>query len=210
MQMQEMRSRSLKQLSHGELRRAWTAMALAQRPDILLLDEPTAFLDLAHQFELLDLLSELKSHGVTVVVSMHDLWMTAIYCERVIAMRDGRIIGNGPAEEVLTVDLIRDVFGVEVALSELPMAAGKRGALPYARRRAPDAAAARRFRTAATRGKSGAHTLSALSRRRRSVRSAPACAVERVTRLTTRECASAPRALSRRHHHDHDDPRTPT
>lgn len=142
MQVQEMRSRSLKQLSHGELRRAWTAMALAQRPDILLLDEPTAFLDLAHQFELLDLLSELKNHGVTVVVSMHDLWMTAIYCERVIAMRDGRIIGNGPAEEVLTVDLIRDVFGVEVVLNELPMAAGKRGVLPYARRRAPDAAAA--------------------------------------------------------------------
>jgi iron complex transport system ATP-binding protein len=140
MQMQQFRWRSLKQLSQGELRRAWTALALAQRPDILLLDEPTAFLDLSHQFELLDLLSDLKAHGVTVVVSMHDLWLTAIYCERVIAMASGRIIGNGPTDEVLTVDLIRDVFGVEVGLSDHPMISGKKIVLPYARRRAPDAA----------------------------------------------------------------------
>ena len=138
MQMGAMRGRPLKHLSHGELRRAWTAMALAQRPDILLLDEPTAFLDLAHQFELLDLLSELKSHGVTVVVSMHDLWLTAIYCERVVALQGGRVIGNGPTEEVLTVELIRDVFGVEVALGDHPTLAGKKIALPYAKRRAAD------------------------------------------------------------------------
>ncbi len=139
MQMGAMRGRSLKQLSHGELRRAWTAMALAQRPDILLLDEPTAFLDLAHQFELLDLLSDLKSHGVTVVISMHDLWLTAIYCERVIAMSGGHVIGNGPTEEVLTIDLIRQVFGVEVALSDHPTLPGRKIALPYARRHTPDA-----------------------------------------------------------------------
>ena len=141
MQMGAMRGRALKQLSHGELRRAWTAMALAQRPDILLLDEPTAFLDLAHQFELLDLLSDLKSHGVTVVVSMHDLWLTAIYCERVIAMSGGHVIGSGPTEEVLTVDLIRQVFAVEVALSDHPTLPGRKIALPYAKRRAHDAAA---------------------------------------------------------------------
>ena len=141
MQMGAMRGRSLKQLSHGELRRAWTAMALAQRPDILLLDEPTAFLDLSHQFELLDLLSDLKSHGVTVVVSMHDLWLTAIYCERVIAMSGGHVIGNGPTEEVLTVDLIRHVFSVEVALSDHPTLPGRRIALPYAKRRGQEAAA---------------------------------------------------------------------
>jgi iron complex transport system ATP-binding protein len=142
MQMGTMRGRSLKHLSHGELRRAWTAMALAQRPDILLLDEPTAFLDLAHQFELLDLLSDLKSHGVTVVVSMHDLWLTAIYCERVVALQGGRVIGNGPTEEVLTVELIREVFGVEVSLSDHPTLAGKKIALPYAKRRAADSAIA--------------------------------------------------------------------
>jgi ABC-type cobalamin/Fe3+-siderophores transport system ATPase subunit len=136
MQMGAMRGRPLKQLSHGELRRAWTALALAQRPDILLLDEPTAFLDLPHQFELLDLLSDLKNHGVTVLLSMHDLWLTAVYCDRVIAMREGHVVGSGPTDEVLTTDLIRDVFGVEVALSDHPMLPGKKIALPYAKRAA--------------------------------------------------------------------------
>ena len=148
MNMQGMRARPLKHLSHGELRRAWTALALAQRPDILLLDEPTAFLDLSHQFELLDLLSDLKSHGVTVVASMHDLWLTAIYCERVIALRDGRVVGSGPTEEVLTVELIRDVFDVDVALADHPSIPGKKIAVPYPKRRprsepSPDAAAQR-------------------------------------------------------------------
>ena len=132
MNLDALRARSLRNLSHGELRRAWTAMALAQRPEVLLLDEPTAFLDIAHQFELLDLLRELKQHGVTVVMSMHDLWMTAIYCDRVIAMNDGRIVGNGPTEEVLTTELIRDVFGVEVAMRDHPTLA-TRVPLPVAR-----------------------------------------------------------------------------
>jgi iron complex transport system ATP-binding protein len=125
MKLDALRGRSLRNVSHGEMRRAWTAMALAQRPDVLLLDEPTAFLDIAHQFELLDLLSELKAHGVTVVMSMHDLWMTALYCDRVIAMSGGRIVGHGPRDEVLTVELIRDVFGVEVAVREHPVTGAK-------------------------------------------------------------------------------------
>ncbi len=110
-------------------------MALAQRPDILLLDEPTAFLDLSHQFELMDLLSELRDHGVTVVVSMHELWLSALYCHRIIAMSAGHVIASGPTEEVLTPDLMRDVFGVEVALREHPLVPGKTIALPYSRRR---------------------------------------------------------------------------
>jgi iron complex transport system ATP-binding protein len=132
MNLDALRGRPLRNLSHGELRRAWTAMALAQRPELLLLDEPTAFLDIAHQFELLDLLRELKQHGVTVVMSMHDLWMTAIYCDRVIAMSGGQIVGNGPTEEVLTTELIRDVFGVDVAMRDHPTLA-TRVPLPVAR-----------------------------------------------------------------------------
>jgi iron complex transport system ATP-binding protein len=132
MNLEALRHRPLRHVSHGEMRRAWTAMALAQRPDVLLLDEPTAFLDIAHQFELLDLLSELKAHGVTVVMSMHDLWMTALYCDRVIAMRDGRIVGHGPREEVLTTELIREVFGVEVTPHVHPTT-GARIPLPIAR-----------------------------------------------------------------------------
>ena len=130
MRLGELRRRHIKRLSHGELRRAWTAMALAQRPDVLLLDEPTAFLDIAHQFELLGLLWELKDHGVTVVMSMHDLWMTAMYCQRVIAMHNGRIVGCGPTEEVLTVELMREVFGVEVEVTA-HRATNKRVPLPY-------------------------------------------------------------------------------
>ena len=134
MEMAAFRARPLRRLSHGELRRAWLTMALAQRPDILLLDEPTAFLDLSHQFELMDLLSELKDHGVTVVVSMHELWLAALYCHRMIALDGGRVVASGPTEEVLTPELMRDVFGVEVALREHPLVAGKSIALPYARR----------------------------------------------------------------------------
>jgi iron complex transport system ATP-binding protein len=144
MNMLELRTRPLRHLSHGELRRAWTAMALAQKPAILLLDEPTAFLDLSHQFELMDLLSGLRAEGVTIVASMHDLWLTALYCERVIALNAGRVVATGPIDEVLTTDLVRDVFGVEVALRESPLVPGKRIAMPYARRRdAKDAPADR-------------------------------------------------------------------
>jgi iron complex transport system ATP-binding protein len=135
MNMAQFRTRALRHLSHGELRRAWMAMALAQKPAILLLDEPTAFLDLSHQFELMDLLSALRTQGVTIVASMHDLWLTALYCQRVIAMQAGRVVATGPLDEVLTGDLVRDVFGVEVALRDSPTAPGKRIALPYARRR---------------------------------------------------------------------------
>ena len=134
MALQDLRARSLKQLSHGEMRRAWTALALAQQPDILLLDEPTAFLDMAHQFELLDLLSRLTDHGVTIVVSLHDLWLAAMYCQRIIAMDAGKIVATGPTDEVLTVELIRDVFGVEVAMQPHPKVAGKHVALPVRRR----------------------------------------------------------------------------
>jgi iron complex transport system ATP-binding protein len=120
MRLEELRARHIKRLSHGELRRAWTGMALAQRPDVLLLDEPTAFLDIAHQFELLDLLSDLTHHGVTIVMCIHDLWMASIYCQRVIAMQSGRIVGSGPTSEVLTAELIREVFGVEVEVRDDP------------------------------------------------------------------------------------------
>ncbi|MBI5288473.1 MAG: ABC transporter ATP-binding protein [Chloroflexi bacterium] len=137
MNMTSFRHRPLRELSHGELRRAWMTMGLAQRPDILLLDEPTAFLDLSHQFELMDLLSELKDHGVTVVISMHELWLASLYCHRIIAMREGRVTASGPTEEVLTVELLGDVFGVEVAVREHPLLPGKTIALPYARRREP-------------------------------------------------------------------------
>ncbi len=134
MNLADMRHRSLKQLSHGEMRRAWTALALAQQPDILLLDEPTAFLDMAHQFELLDLLGRAhraRRHYRRIAarpLARGDVLPAHHRHER---RQDRR---RGPTDEVLTVDLIRDVFGVEVAMQPHPKIAGKHVALPVRRR----------------------------------------------------------------------------
>jgi iron complex transport system ATP-binding protein len=130
MQLDALRKRPLGQLSHGELRRAWTAVALAQRPDVLLLDEPTAFLDITHQLELLALLSGLTAHGVTVVMSMHDLILTSLYCDSVIAIDEGRIAAHGPTEEVLKPELVREVFRVEAEYREDPLTK-RRLLIPY-------------------------------------------------------------------------------
>jgi iron complex transport system ATP-binding protein len=130
MQLGPLRKRPVGHLSHGELRRAWTAVALAQRPDVLLLDEPTAFLDITHQHELLSLLSGLKDHGVTVVMSMHDLILTSLYCQRVIAIQGGKIAAHGPTEEVLNPDLVREVFKVEAEYREDPLT-NRRLLVPY-------------------------------------------------------------------------------
>ena len=130
MRLGELLQRPLRSLSHGELRRAWTAVALAQRPDVLLLDEPTAFLDIAHQLELLALLSRLTEHGVTVLMSMHDLTLTAQYCQEVIAVKAGRIAAHGPTQDVLTPELVRVVFGVEAEYREDP-GSSRRILVPY-------------------------------------------------------------------------------
>jgi iron complex transport system ATP-binding protein len=130
MRLTDLLNRPLTSLSHGELRRAWTAVALAQRPDVLLLDEPTAFLDITHQLELLSLLSRLTQHGVTVLMSMHDLTLTAQYCDEVIALRAGVIAAHGPTEEILTPDLVREVFRVDSEYRRDP-GGGRRILVPY-------------------------------------------------------------------------------
>jgi ABC-type cobalamin/Fe3+-siderophores transport system ATPase subunit len=113
-QLQDMRRRGLASLSGGERQRAWVAMALAQKPQVLLLDEPTTFLDLSHQLEVLDLIRRLnQDHGLTVVMVLHDLNQAARYADRIVVLRDGRIHRQGPPAEVLTVETLHDVFGVE-------------------------------------------------------------------------------------------------
>ena len=84
-------------------------MALAQEPQVLLLDEPTSFLDYYHQLEVMDLLADLNGHGLTIVMAMHDLNQVARYSRRVIALRDGRIFRDGAPPEVLTPDVLRQV-----------------------------------------------------------------------------------------------------
>lgn len=101
-------------LSGGERQRTHLARALAQRPRLLLLDEPTNHLDLRHQIDLLDLVSRLgPALGLSTVAVLHDLDLAAAFCPRIVVMSRGRVAGQGPTQDVLTADLIADVFGVE-------------------------------------------------------------------------------------------------
>ncbi len=105
--------RAVDELSGGQRQRVWIAMALAQRTDLLLLDEPTTFLDVSHQIEVLDLLTDLnRRRGVTVVMVLHDLNLAARYSDHLIAMRDGAIITSGTAAQVLDAETIEAVFGI--------------------------------------------------------------------------------------------------
>jgi iron complex transport system ATP-binding protein len=98
-------------------------MALAQGTDLLLLDEPTTFLDLAHQVEVLELVRHLHQRGGrTIVMVLHDLNLAARYADRLVAMRDGRVIASGAPHEVLTEDLLREVFDLDAKVIEDPVA----------------------------------------------------------------------------------------
>lgn len=103
-------------LSGGQRQRVWIAMALAQQTDILLLDEPTTFLDLAHQLELLELCRELVEDGATIVAVLHDLNQAGRYADRIIALRDGEVAASGTAAEVITPATVRAVFGVDATV----------------------------------------------------------------------------------------------
>ncbi|MFI9323366.1 ABC transporter ATP-binding protein [Kitasatospora aureofaciens] len=110
----ELAERSMDELSGGQRQRAWIAMALAQGTDILLLDEPTTYLDIAHQVEVLDLVRRLNvERGRTVVAVLHDLNQAARYADHLVAMRDGRVVAEGAPGEVVTAELVREVFGLD-------------------------------------------------------------------------------------------------
>jgi iron complex transport system ATP-binding protein len=102
--------RPVDELSGGQRQRVWIAMALAQQTSLLLLDEPTTHLDIAHQIEVLDLCARLHEEGRTVVAVLHDLNQAARYATHLIAMRDGGIVAAGPPAEIVTADLVADVF----------------------------------------------------------------------------------------------------
>jgi iron complex transport system ATP-binding protein len=114
--------RSIDELSGGQRQRAWIAMALAQETEILLLDEPTTFLDLAHQVEVLDLLVDLnESEGRTIVLVLHDLNQACRYSHHLIAMKDGAIVAEGVPADVVDADLVREVFGLETRIVTDPV-----------------------------------------------------------------------------------------
>jgi iron complex transport system ATP-binding protein len=110
----ELAERNVDELSGGQRQRVWIAMALAQETEVLLLDEPTTYLDLAHQVEVLDLITDLnRQRGTTVAIVLHDLNLAARYADHVIAMKGGKIVAEGTAADVVTEDLVRDVFGLD-------------------------------------------------------------------------------------------------
>ena len=115
--------RPLDTLSGGQRQRAWIAMLLAQNTDILLLDEPTTFLDLAHQIEVLDLLYDLnRNHRRTIVMVLHDLNLACRYADNLIALRNGQVFAQGTATQVMTKTMLRDVFGLESQIVVDPVA----------------------------------------------------------------------------------------
>jgi iron complex transport system ATP-binding protein len=114
--------RRLDQLSGGEQQRVFIARAICQQPDILLLDEPTAALDLSHQVRLMDLLDQLKTgQGVTVVMVSHDLNMAAMYADKLLLISNGRIARSGPPREVIHYDLLEQVYGCKLVVDQSPL-----------------------------------------------------------------------------------------
>ena len=117
----DLRDRAIDELSGGQRQRAWIAMTLAQDTDLMLLDEPTTFLDLAHQVEVLDLVCRLnRERGRTVALVLHDLNLAARYSDLVVVMKDGVVVTQGSPREVFTVELLDDVFGLQADVLDDP------------------------------------------------------------------------------------------
>ncbi|GHB19332.1 ABC transporter ATP-binding protein [Salinicola rhizosphaerae] len=112
--------RPLDAMSGGQRQRAWIAMAIAQQTPLLLLDEPTSALDLGHQLEVFELIRALASAGKTLAMVVHDLVSACRFADHLVAMRDGRIVAAGAPREVVTADLVRELYGVECTLIEDP------------------------------------------------------------------------------------------
>ncbi len=118
----ELADRAVDELSGGQRQRVWIAMALAQETDLLLLDEPTTFLDIAHQIEVLDLVARLnREAGRTVVVVLHDLNLACRYAHHLVAMRAGSIVASGAPHEVITAETVHAVFGLTATVIDDPV-----------------------------------------------------------------------------------------
>lgn len=128
-QLTELRDRPLSDLSGGQRQRAWLAMALCQKPEILFLDEPTTYLDIYYQIELLELVKMLnETYGMTVVMVLHDLNQALNYSHHMIVMKKGEILRTGKPEEMIDTQLIHKVYGIQGSFYEKE---GKYYLLPY-------------------------------------------------------------------------------
>ncbi len=119
-EIEEFADRTLDTLSGGERQRVFVARALAQQPSILLMDEPTANLDVLHQLKVLDLVRQLVNDGLTAVAAIHDLNMAARYSDRLVLLNRGRVLAEGPPDEVLTPETIETAFGVKSSVYQDP------------------------------------------------------------------------------------------
>lgn len=118
----DLADRSVDELSGGQRQRVWIALALTQGTPLMLLDEPTTFLDLAHQVEVLDLLAELNAtEDRTIVLVLHDLNLACRYADHLIAMADGAIVAEGPPAQVITAELVADVFDLDAQIHSDPI-----------------------------------------------------------------------------------------
>jgi iron complex transport system ATP-binding protein len=120
--IEQLKDRSVDSLSGGQRQRAWIAMTLAQDTDIILLDEPTTYLDMTHQIEILDLLFELnEQEGRTILMVLHDLNLACRYAHHIVAIKDQKIYDQGPPEFVITDTLVKNVFGMECKVTTDPL-----------------------------------------------------------------------------------------
>lgn len=119
--IEEFRERPIEALSGGQRQRAWIAMALAQQTEILILDEPTTYLDLAHQLEILKLLEELnKKQGTTIVMVIHELNNAARFADNMIGVKKGQVVCQGTAHEVMTKENLKELFNIDAEIVEDP------------------------------------------------------------------------------------------
>lgn len=123
-QTTELSARLVDELSGGQQQRVWVAMVLAQQTPIVLLDEPTTYLDIAHQIELMELFARLNREGRTLVAVLHDLNQAARYASHLIVMKDGAIVAEGTPQEVITSERIEGVFGLRNVVIEDPVTGG--------------------------------------------------------------------------------------
>ena len=119
--MTELADQPIGELSGGQRQRVWIGMALAQQPRILMLDEPTSFLDLTHQLEVLELLKDRQRAGTTIVAVLHDLTLAARFADTVVVMTDGAIVRQGTPSEVLTPETLREAFGLDAIVIDDPL-----------------------------------------------------------------------------------------
>lgn len=118
----ELANRSVDELSGGQRQRVWIAMALAQQTDILLLDEPTTFLDITYQVEILDLLTDLnRKRGTTIVMVLHDINLSARYADYIFAVKKGNLVAQGEPKDIITEELMKQVFGLDCAVITDPV-----------------------------------------------------------------------------------------